>query len=293
MASGDTMAVDLHVHSTASDGTLSPTEIVREASARRLTAVSVVDHDTLAGVREALTASAGLPIEVIPGLEINTDVGPLDVHILGYHFEPGHEPLEQELARVREARVGRAGRIVARLNELGIGVTMDDVLAQAGDGAVARPHVAAALVALGVVGRVQEAFDRFLGRGRPAYVPRYRLTPAQAIAAIRNAGGVPVLGHPGLMGKDRLIRDLVAQGLEGLEAWHIDHTGFMVEKYQRLAAELGLVVTGGTDSHGPRGSRPIEIGQVSVPDSVLEPLRLRAEQVRRAAGLPSAGRAFP
>ncbi len=283
------MPVDLHIHSTASDGTLTPAQIVQEAAALGLTAVSIVDHDTLEGVDGALEAAEGLPVEVIPGVEVNTDVGPLDVHILGYWFDPGDERLRRTLADVRLARLGRAEQIVTKLRELGVPMELDDVLRQAGGAAVARPHVAAALVELGVVGKVQTAFDRFLGRGRRAYVPRYRLTPRQAIDAIRQAGGVPVLGHPGLVGRDRLIRQLARDGLEGLEAWHIDHSDVMVAKYQALAAELDLVVTGGTDSHGPGGSRPVEVGQVTAPDAVLGPLRSRADRVRRAESESSDG----
>jgi len=278
------MAVDLHIHSTASDGTQEPAEIVRLAADKGLTAIAIVDHDTVAGVAPALEAARGLPLQVVPAVEINTDVHEADVHLLGYHIDPSDEGLAKLLAAVREQRLERAEQMVRRLQALGLGVQMADVLRQAGDAAVARPHVAAALCKLGACSSPQEGFDRFLSRGRPAYVPRYRLTPAQAIESIATAGGVPVLGHPGLMNRDSMIPKLVPLGLRGLEAYHVFHTPRATAKYLALADRLGLVVTGGTDSHGPWGTRPVEIGAVEVPDEVLGPLAAVAAELRAARG---------
>lgn len=249
---------------------------MRLAADKRLTAISIVDHDTLAGVPPAMAAAQDLPLQVIPAVEINTDWAHTDVHILGYHIDLEDEDLEALLASVREKRLARAEEIVRRLQALGLEIGMDDVLRHAGGAAVARPHVAAALHEMGACSSAQGAFDRFIGRGRPAYVPRYRLTPRQAIEVIAAAGGVPVLGHPGLMNRDRLIPKLLPLGLRGLEAYHVHHSAAATHKYLTMGAELGLVVTGGTDSHGPRGTRPVEIGAVAVPDEVLGPLAAAA-----------------
>ncbi|MFQ6133056.1 MAG: PHP domain-containing protein [Armatimonadota bacterium] len=276
------MPIDLHIHSTASDGTEDPAEIVRAAAQMGLSAIAVVDHDTMAGVPAALDAAQQLPLEVIPAVEINTDYQGTDVHILGYHLDPEDEPLEALLAAVREKRLGRAAEIVRRLKTLGLELEMADVLQVAGEAAVARPHVAAVLHQMGVCSSPQEAFDRFIGRDRPAYVPRYRLTPQQAIEAIAAAGGVPVLGHPGLMNRDRVIAQLLPLGLRGLEAYHVHHSPSATAKYVAMAEKLDLVITGGTDSHGPKGTRPVEIGAVHVPDELLGPLAAAAEEMRAA-----------
>jgi hypothetical protein len=278
------MAVDLHIHSTASDGSQTPQEIVAEAIQRGLTAIALADHDTVSGIDAALQAAAGLPLLVIPAVEINTDVGPTEAHITGYWIDHRSAGLLELLGRTKQKRVERAEKMVERLRGMDIPIEMPMVLREAAGGAVGRPHVAMALVRMGVCGVPQEAFERFLKRGRPAYVRRYKLTPEEAIEAIRDAGGVPALSHPGLMHKDDLIPRFVRAGLEGLEAYHTDHSLADIARYLELARRFGLVVVGGSDSHGPRGTRPVEIGQVVVPDEVLAPLRERADQVRASRG---------
>jgi len=279
------MGVDLHIHSTASDGTQSPEEIVAEAVSLGLTAIALADHDTTAGIDAALAAADGTDLLVIPAVEINTEVGRRDVHILGYYIDRTSSDLQSVLAYVREERLGRGERILKKLRTVGVELEMSLVQEHAAGAAIARPHIAAALCSIGVCKTSQEAFDRFLKRDRPAFVKRYKLSPEEAIRAILDADGVPVAAHPGLTGDDALIRGLVPAGLEGLEAYHIDHWPRATERYLALAQELGLIVTGGTDSHGPLGPKYVRMGSVRVPDDVLGPLKQAADR-RQARAAP-------
>lgn len=268
--------VDLHVHTTASDGTLTPSETVEAAVTAGLSALGIADHDTMSGLDEAREAVRG-HLTLIPGVEISTQIKNAELHILGYFMAEDYAPLLAELQHVREERVARIHRTVARLRELAVKITFEDIVAASDNveaehdeegAALGRPHVAAALVRVGAVSSPAEAFDRYLRRGKPAYVDRYRATPECAIALIREAGGLPVLAHPGLMHRDALIPQLVAQGLGGLEAYHVAHTPADERRYLKMTEALGLLVTGGTDSHGPRGTTPVAIGAVPVPDEV-------------------------
>ncbi|MFQ6097241.1 MAG: PHP domain-containing protein [Armatimonadota bacterium] len=274
------MAVDLHIHSTASDGTQTPEEIVAEAAERGLTAIAIADHDTVSGIDAALRAAEGLNIEVIPAVEINTDVGVTEAHITGYYIDHHNAALLRLLQSIKDKREQRAAEMVRRLRELGIPIQMDAVLDVAAGGSIGRPHVARALTRMGICDVPQEAFERFLKRGRPAYVRRYKLTPKQAIDAIGDAGGIPTLSHPGLMHADHLIPGLVRDGIQAIEAYHTDHSRADTQRYLRIADEFGLVVVGGSDSHGPRGTRPIPMACVEVPDDVLEALRARSRRLR-------------
>ncbi len=260
------MAVDLHIHSTASDGSLRPEEIVQVALEKGLFAIAVTDHDTVAGVEPALQAAEGTGLHVLPGVEISVDFQETEIHILGYFIDLEHRPLIEAMEKVRGGRLARAEEMVRRLRELGIDITMDDVMAEAGDGAVGRPHVARALVKLGVVRNGQEAFDKYLKRGKPAYVPRYKLAPEKAVHLIVQAGGLAVFAHPGLARRDDMIDVLIPEGLRGIEAYHTEHSAADTQRYINMAKRRGLFITGGSDSHGPKGPVPVEIGSVYVPD---------------------------
>jgi len=295
------MRIDLHVHSTASDGTLSPSEVVREAHARGLCAIALTDHDTMDGVAEALQAGMRLGVEVIPGVELNTESPAGEVHVLGYFPPPegwspeadpaGHGAgvvgavIDREfydlLASRRDSRAERARKMVQRLRELGMPLSYEDVLRQAGDAPVGRPHIARALLEAGYVESVKEAFDRWLHRGGPAYVPREKLSPAEAVQAIIDAGGVPVLAHPGRIDGQWVIQELIDAGLEGLECHYPEHTPEQTERYLGLAREHGLVVTGGTDYHGPRSPHDTDLGSLPVPPEAVEQLKERVRAVRR------------
>ncbi len=266
------MSCDLHIHSTCSDGSQTPEEIVAEAIDKKLTAIALADHDTVQGVMPAIKAARGSELRVIPAVEISTEYEGTEVHILGYWIEMDNEELHGKFRYVREARRLRAEEIVGKLRALGVEIAMEDVLAQSDGASLGRPHVAQALLAKGYVRGLQEAFDLYLKRDRPAFVPRYKLSPYEAVEAILKARGCPVLAHPGLGVSDHVIYRLIEGGIEGLEAYHSHHTPSNTRRAIRIAEEHGLLVTGGTDSHGPEGSYPIEVGELEVPDECAEAL---------------------
>jgi hypothetical protein len=275
------MPVDLHIHSTASDGSHTPEEIVEIALRNGLSAIAIADHDTVAGVLPGLKAAAGR-LTFLPAVEISTSHGHDELHLLGYMVDVTARPLLEVLQRIQGEREHRARRTVEVLQGLGVDLAYEQVAAVAQGASVGRPHIATALVDAGAVASPAMAFERYLKRGRPAYVDRYRVTPQQAIALIREAQGLPVLAHPKLIHRDALIPELVGLGLGGIEAFHTQHTPFDVERYLDLAAQLHLIVTGGTDSHGPGGSYPVEIGAVEVPDTCATDLL--AWKSRQASG---------
>lgn len=270
------MPVDLHIHSTASDGTLTPSQVVREACDRGLSAVALTDHDTLAGLPEALAAAAGCPgLDLFPAVEISAQIGTQEVHVLGYLIRPDDTTLNAALDQVRAHRIDRAHAIIERLRDLGVELSYEQVVELVGpdDASVGRPHIAAALVRAGAVSSAQEAFQRYLRRGRPAYVSRPRPRAAEAIGLIHGADGMAVLAHPGLIGTPGTLGAALGLGFDGLEAYHVDHSTSQTQRLLRLAREHGLCATGGSDSHGPLGPTPVEIGQVTVPDECAECIR--------------------
>lgn len=272
------MRIDLHAHTTASDGLLAPEQLVALARDAGVGVLAVTDHDTTDGLDAAIAAGRRLGVEVIPAVEINTDVEALEVHVLGYFIDHRLPWLQEFLGRLRAGRVDRAARMVEKLNALGIPVRFERVR-EIADGAVGRPHVARALVEVGAVRSVEEAFAKYIGRAGPAYVERMKVTPEEAVQVILRAGGIPVLAHPGWGSLDGLIPSLVRAGLEGLEVYYPDHTPAMVTHFLEVAARHGLLVTGGTDFHGdlPRG---VGLGRQYVPPEVVDRLRTRAAEKR-------------
>lgn len=262
---------DLHAHTTASDGSLNPAELVAAARRAGLAAIGVCDHDTLAGLPEAAAAAEAAGIELVPGVEINTDAAGAEIHVLGYYVGPG-TALDELLSRLRESRERRGRQMVDQLAAAGAPVRWERVVELAG-GAIGRPHVARALVEAGHARDVPQAFKRFLLPGCPGYVPRFKLHPAEAVAAIRNAGGVPVLAHPGLIQADvpALVAELVRAGLRGIEAYYPEHGGAAVRDYLALADRYGLLPTGGSDFHGPGAGRS-QLGAATVPVSTVRAL---------------------
>jgi predicted metal-dependent phosphoesterase TrpH len=268
------MPVDLHIHSTASDGTLAPEEIAEEAARLRLKAIAIADHDELSGVGPAQRRASELGVGFVPAVEINTDYYETEVHILGYWIDPADAGLQEDLARIRDARVQRAQLIVERLQGMGVKLELQDVLEAAGEGSVGRPHIAAALVQAGVCTTLRQAFRKYIGKRCPAYVPRVKPSVQEAIAIIQRRGGCPVLAHPGLVaGRPRIVYEAAELGVEGVEAYHPKHPPGRVAAIVEQAAELGLLVTGGSDSHGPGGADPVPIGAGDIPDSCMEGLR--------------------
>jgi hypothetical protein len=263
---------DLHVHTTASDGQFTPEEVVAMARAIGLRAIAITDHDSTLGIAPAQRAAQGSSLEVVPGVEISAESTTGEVHILGYFVEPEANGLEARLRRMREARLERARRMVAKLAALGMPLDWTRVRALAAGESVGRPHVARAMVERGYVSSAEEAFALYLGLGRPAYVPRLKVAPAEAIAWIRAARGVPVLAHP-LQVAD-LVPNLKRAGLEGLEATYTGYSAEEVRYLTDLAGRYGLVATGGSDFHGADIVCG-ELGAASVPYTTVEDLRAR------------------
>ncbi len=288
-------AVDLHAHTTASDGTLAPRELVRLAARHHVRVLAVTDHDSTGGVREAMDEARGHgPLEIVPGLEINCDVPGAEIHVLGYCVDWEAPWFQAFLGAQREERRQRVYRITERLAELGMPIDPDAVFALVKEGSAGRPHVAQAMVDRGYVRSVREAFDRYLSRGGPANVPRRRLTPVEAVRVIRRARGVPVLAHPGLADRDELIPELVEAGLQGIEAFYPEHSSAQIAAYRALCARLGLVATGGSDFHGPRVGGVRHPGVQPVPESVWDELKRRlAALAEEPPGAPPAPGAIP
>ena len=273
-------AVDLHSHTTASDGTLTPAALVREAARRGVRVLAVTDHDSTEGLAEALAeAQAHPPLQIVPGIEINCDVEGAEIHILGYGMDYEAAWFREFCARQREERRARVHRMADRLSALGMPIDADEVFAIVKEGSAGRPHVAQVMVARGYVKTVREAFDRYLGSGKPAHVPRVKLTPADAVRLIRRAGGAPVLAHPGLADRDELIPDLIAAGLMGIESYYPEHSAAQTAGYVQTCRDHGLVPTGGSDFHGPR-VRAGSLGIPSVPMIVWEELRAKVAEAR-------------
>jgi hypothetical protein len=276
--------VDLHTHTTASDGTLAPAALVAEAARRGLRVLAITDHDSTEGLAEAFRA-ARPPLEIVPGIEINCDVEGAEIHILGYCMDYEAEWFQAFCRAQREERRLRVSRITDRLGALGMPVDPAEVLALVREGSAGRPHVAQVMVRRGYVKSVREAFDRYLAAGKPGYVPRAKLAPEDAVRLLRKAGGVPVLAHPGLSDRDELIPGLVAAGLLGIECYYPEHSAVQRAAYAELCRQQGLVATGGSDFHGP-AVRAATLGIPPVPLSVWEALRAAAARAR--ATVPSA-----
>ncbi len=275
--------VDLHLHSTASDGTLTPTDLVHEAAERGVTLIALTDHDTTEGVAEATAAARESGLSLVPGVELSAESELYDVHILGLFLRVEHPGLQEALARLRVAREARNARILELLRSVGAPVSAERVQEISGPGSVGRPHIAAAMVEAGHVASQGEAFYRYLGRGKPAYVRRAQLEPAEACRIVKGADGIPVLAHPAKIGSSDLIDEVIAQGVEGVEAFHADQSTEDTEMLLALAKRHSLLVTGGTDSHGPRSDRWVPVGSVYLPPWVGERVLARAPEWWREA----------
>lgn len=274
--------IDLHLHTTASDGRLSPADLVSRAAAAGLTTISVTDHDTVAAIDEATRVAHGAGLRVVPGIEVTSVDSGRDIHLLAYFFDREHVPLLAFLTEQRHARVARVHDIVDRLAALGCPLALEEVMTHANDRpgrAIGRPQVARALVLAGHAVSTQDAFDRFLGAGAPAYVPRRGPTPQRVIAIIHHAQGVTSFAHPAVTARDDLIASLAADGLDALEVFHSDHDRDAEAKYLALARQLELGVTGGSDFHGdppgPTGTSARShrtLGSVRLPPEHFEAL---------------------
>jgi predicted metal-dependent phosphoesterase TrpH len=272
--------VDLHSHSTASDGLVEPAAVVEAAHRAGLVALALTDHDTVAGVAAAREAGERLGVRVVAGAELSAHVGSEEIHLLALHLGDV-DAVAGALVRFRDDRVARAEKMVALLNARGVTVTMDDVQREAAGGAVGRPHVARAVVAAGGARDVRDAFDRFLGNGRPANVEKPRLDAADAIRLVHEAGGIAVWAHPGPDARRDRVEPLVAAGLDGLEVLHPRHGAEDEARLGALVDFFGLVSSGGSDWHGTTDGYRV-LGQMQVPLAVLEAQDARVARLRRA-----------
>lgn len=271
--------VDLHTHSTASDGTLPPERVIEAAEGCGLKALALTDHDTIAGIPAAREAGERLGIRVIAGVELSAFENDHEVHVLALHLSH-FETLEKRLLELRAQRFTRAERIVERLNALGIPVTLDEVLLQAAGGAIGRPHVARALIARGVVHDFREAFMRYLGGNGSAFVPKEKLSIEDVIAIAHEAGALAIWAHPGDLGRRERLEPLIAAGLDGIEIRHPSHSGEDMKRLQALTDFFGLVPSGGSDWHGAMEG-PRRLGMMNIPSEWLD------RQDERVASLTS------
>jgi predicted metal-dependent phosphoesterase TrpH len=266
---------DLHMHTIHSDGTLTTRELMERAKSVGLTTISITDHDHTAGIAEGLALSGELGIEVISGVELSASVGEHDVHILGYFFDHTHRGLLDYLDFYRRERVKRAERIVGKLNDLNVPLTIESVMEKAGIGSVGRPHIANALVQEGLTDSYHEAFFKYIGFGKPAYEKKYQVTPAEAFELIAAAGGVSFVAHPGNNMDEKVLLDLIKHGVDGIEVIHPSHSPERVAHYKGIANEYFLLTSGGSDFHGGRRNDQEVLGKYCISDNDVAIIRRR------------------
>jgi len=278
------MFADLHLHTHFSDGTFSPEEVVARGREAGLVALALTDHDTVEGCPRMAAACAAAQIEFIPGTELTAEHEDHELHILGYFIDTENQKLLRELARFQLVRQDRIREMVARLNERNVPLHADEVFALANCRAPGRPHVARALVQAGHCANHDEAFERFLKKDRPAWVPKAKMSAPEAIELIHQAGGLAVMAHPALNRADHLISALVVAGLDGLECFHTKHSPAATKRYREFAERFHLLVTGGSDCHGLSKGKPL-IGTIKLPYEHVE--KLKAARSKRSASVAS------
>lgn len=273
------MTADLHIHTTASDGRLTPWEVVTRALEKGLQFIAITDHDTIDGFISLQHLPTPTPLTIIPGIEFSTDLPHNEVHILGYFIDTTNETLKKQLAIIINDRITRVQRMVERLHELGYPVSLARVNEIAGEAkAIGRPHVAKALVEAGYFTNIQDAFNGLLEKNGPAYIPHYKLSPGQVIELIHLAGGLAVLAHPGLVGSDGIVQEMIELGIDGVEAYHPSHNEEQTKTYLAYAEAHHIVVTGGSDFHAIPGRFPQDLGIFTVPDSIAVRLQQAAQE---------------
>lgn len=271
--------VDLHLHSTASDGSFSSQELVQLASKLQLKAIAITDHDSVNGIAPALRAGRKhAKVEVIPAVELSSVLKNRDVHFLGYFINYKSVWLEDHLSKLRQSRLERAAKMVESLQKEGFDIVIKDVLQEAGKGSVGRSHVAKVMLKKGQIDSIKEAFNKYIGRDGPCYVEKYSYSPEGVINIIKKIGGIAVLAHPGLSLVDEEIPQFIKYGIKGLEVFHSEHSNEDISRYGKLADELGLIKTGGSDCHGLESARGVLIGSMKVSDSCFEQLKVEWER---------------
>jgi predicted metal-dependent phosphoesterase TrpH len=266
---------DLHVHTTFSDGSLSPREIVELAKNAGVTTISITDHDHIGALDEARQVGRTLGVDVIPGVELSASVEDQDIHILGYFIDCANDRLLDYLSHLRTERFKRAERIVEKLNELNVPLPFNAVLEQAKHGSIGRPHIANALVDEGLIEFYYEAFVKYLGAGKPAYEKKFHISPREAIDLISSSGGLSFIAHPGNGIDENLLVSLINDGVDGIEVIHPAHSPVLVSYYRGIASEYYLLTTGGSDFHGGRKNGMDLLGRYTIPEAEVEIMRCR------------------
>lgn len=274
--------IDLHAHTTASDGTMSPNDLVILAKKHGIEAIAITDHDTVEGIPEALAAGEREGIEVIPGFELSVEHNPGSMHILGLLIDHENEQLNESLREIQASRATRNPKIIEKLNEFGLNVSMEEVEKISGGGQLGRPHIAAALIKKRYVRTVQEAFDKYLKKGASAYFERQRLTRGETVDMIHGAGGLVIIAHPGTLGVngqqlDSLLQELKDVGFDGIEVFYNNHSQVEEDRLMQAADKFGFLISGGTDFHGenkPAIKIGVGYGNMAIPYEVLQEMKL-------------------
>jgi predicted metal-dependent phosphoesterase TrpH len=264
--------VDLHIHTRYSDGACTPQEILAAAAARGLVAVSITDHDCVDAYPQALAMGAAMGIEVVPGVELSSEIQGIDIHILGYYVDFNNGEFMAKLQEMKGARYLRAQKMVSNLNRQGIDLRFETVLSLAGEGSIGRPHIASAMLKEEFVFSFREAFDKYIGYDSPAYVEKLKMSPKEVFDLIKRAGGVPVLAHPGVTGVDERIQEFIRDGLQGIEVSHAEHPDAAVRHYLKICKKNGLAFTGGSDFHSGNRNK-FDLGSPQVAYAAVESLK--------------------
>lgn len=268
------MFVDLHLHTTYSDGSYTPQELVKKAKKLGYTAIAVTDHDTIAGIEKSLDIGHKHDLEIIPGVEFNTLLTETEVHILGYFIDYQNKELKNLLEKIKRERRERIKKMIDLLKELyNFNITLDEIKEISADNILGRGHIARLLTKKGYVKNWEEVFDKYIGKGQPAYVKRKKITPFKAIDVIKKANGIPVIAHPGLINDDNIVQQIINYGIAGLEVYYLEHTKEQIEYYHKLAKENSLLITGGSDCHGPKNKDGLRLGKIRLDYSHLEELK--------------------
>lgn len=278
------MLYDLHVHSTASDGLFTPQQMIDMSVKMSLAGLAITDHDTIDGLEIAVQyiQEKKYRIVFIPGIEMNTEVGSSEVHILGYFIDYRNSILIERLKEIKKARSERAIKMIQKLRKMGLIISLEQVNKLAKGDLIGRPHIARALMENAYVFSVKEAFEKYLGQGKPAYVPRYKFFPEEAIDLVKNAGGIPVLAHPGLISDQDIISDIINMGIEGIEIYYPEHDQVQIQKYYELAQKKQLLITGGSDFHGTyEGHGRSRLACTGIDQVLVEKLVERKSEIRR------------
>jgi 3',5'-nucleoside bisphosphate phosphatase len=266
--------VDLHTHSNYSDGFFTPMQLLNKAKESGIDIISITDHDSLNGIKEAREYGKKIGMEVIPGVEISSDIKDKEIHILAYFIEPDNEEIEHYLEFFRKERVKRAVRIVEKLNALGLSITIDDVMEQAKNSAVGRPHIAQAMLEKNLISNYFEAFYKYIGNAGPAYEKKVHISPQSAFKIINDAGGLSFIAHPGNM-QESILKELIEDGVDGIEVIHPSHSAELVKFYRGIVNEYFLLESGGSDFHGGKREDAHNLGKFHVNPNILENMRKR------------------